>query len=176
VKRNSFSQDKTGTMKISIQAKLLNATWVWWLAAILVTLALSLRSFAALGNTVDSVQADQEHMSANLRVTKTNAYAVHELKAPAGTVVREYVSPAGRVFGVAWQGAFIPDMRQLLGTYFEQYSHAARVQRESQVGRQPLNIHEPGLVVQTAGHMRAFSGRAFDPELLPTGVSANDIR
>src|SRR5262245_33649381 len=124
-------------MKPSIQIKLLNATWAWWLAAILLTLALSIRSFAALGNTVDSIQSDQAHMTANLKVTKTNAFTVHELKSPFGTVVREYVSPAGRVFGVAWQGAFIPDMRQLLGSYFQQYSHAARLQRESHIGRQP---------------------------------------
>ncbi len=143
----------------------------------LLILGLSLPACAALGGTLDSVQTDRAHMKANsAKVTEANVYSVHEIKAPTGTVVREFVSSAGRVFGIAWQGPFIPDMRQLLGGYFEQYSAAAKAQRESHAGRQPLNIQEPGLVVQTAGHMLSYSGRAFDPGLLPTGVSPNEIR
>jgi hypothetical protein len=115
-------------------------------------------------------------MRATAKIAEGVAYTVHEIKAPTGTVVKEYVSPAGRVFGVSWRGPFIPDMQQLLGDYFEQYSAAAKAQREGHVGRQPLNIQEPGLVIQTAGHMRAYSGRAYDPGLLPAGVTPNDVR
>ena len=147
-----------------------------WKVVVLLTLGLSSPAFAALGGTLDSVQADQVQLRANVKVTEADAYTVHEIKASTGTVVREYVSPSGRVFGVAWQGPFIPDMHQLLGSYFQQYSHAAKVQRESHVGRRPLNIQETDLIVQTAGHMRAYSGRAYDPGLLPAGVNANDIR
>jgi hypothetical protein len=86
------------------------------------------------------------------------------------------VSADGRVFGIAWEGPFVPNMRQLLGSYFQHYSEAAKAQRESHVGRQPLNIQEPRLVVQTAGHMRAYFGRAYDPELLPNGVSPDEVR
>jgi hypothetical protein len=32
------------------------------------------------------------------------------------------------------------------------------------------------LVVQMAGHMRLFSGRAYVPQMLPAGVHAEDIR
>jgi len=152
-------------------------TGAWWIAVALLILGLPFPAFAALGGASDSVQADQAQMSASLKITQADAYSVHEMKAGTGTLVREYVSRSdGRVFGVTWQGPFIPDMKQLLGNYFQQYSQAARVQRESHVGRHPLNIQEPGLVVQSAGHMRAFSGRAYDPGLLPAGVSANDIR
>ena len=129
-----------------------------------------------LGGTLDSIQADQQRMRAEAQIQPSQDYTVHEIKAPTGTVVREYVSSSGRVFGVAWQGPFVPDLRQLLGSYFEQYSRAAQAQRASRVGRQPLNIQEEGLVVQTSGHMRAYAGRAYDPGLLPSGVSANVIR
>lgn len=133
-------------------------------------------ALAALGGSLGSVLDDQQHMKASLEVRGTDTYTVHEMKAPVGTTVREFVSPDGRVFGVAWQGPFMPDMRQLLGSYFAHFAAAAKAQRESHVGRHPLNIQEPGLVVQTAGHMRAYYGRAYDPELLPMGVSADVVR
>jgi hypothetical protein len=136
----------------------------------------SLPVFAALGGNLDSVYSDQAHMNAILKVTQASSFAVHELRTPTGTVIREYVSAEGRVFGVAWEGPFVPNMQLILGSYFQHYSEAAKAQRESQVGRRPLNIQEPGLVVQTAGHMRAYFGRAYDPELLPSGVSPNDVR
>jgi hypothetical protein len=148
-----------------------------WMKVVLLTAALSCPAFAVLGSVSDSVQADQEQMNASLKITQADAYAVHEMKASTGIVVREYVSRAdGRVFGIAWQGPFMPSMQRLLGTYFEHYSQAAKAQRKSRVGRRPLDIQEPGLVVQSAGHMLAFSGRAYDPGLLPTGVTAIDIQ
>ncbi len=150
---------------------------VAWSTAFLLVLVFSFPAFAALGDTSNSVQADQVQMKANLVFIEADAYTIHEMTAPTGTVVREYVSRRdGRVFAITWRGPFIPDLKQLLGTYFPQYSQAANEQRESHVGRHPLNIQEPGLVVQTAGHMRAFSGRAYDPRLIPAGISENDIR
>ena len=155
----------------------LNAALVRGLAvALLMTLGLPFLAFAALGGSLDSVQADQAHFKANRGITEGGVYAVHELTTPTDIVVREYVSPGGRVFGVTWRGPFIPDMQQLLGGYFPQYVVAAKAERERRVGRAPLNIQLPGLVVQTGGHMRAYFGRAYDPELLPAGASSDDVR
>jgi hypothetical protein len=148
----------------------------WLAAALAVILGFCLPARASLGGDVNSVEADRAHMNASINVTQAEAYAVHEMKAPTGTVVREYMSEDGRVFGVAWQGPSIPDMKQLLGTYFEQYVAAAKAARAARRGRGPLNIQQPGLVFQNSGHMRAFSGRAYDPGLIPQGVSANEIR
>jgi len=154
----------------------IDATRARAIAIAFLLLASPLLAFATLGASLDSVQDDQVHFKANIRTTEAGAYSIHEMTASTGTVVREYVSPAGRVFGVTWRGPFIPDMQQLLGSYFEPYVQAAKAQRDRRVGRAPLNIQEPGLVVQTAGHMRSYSGRAYDPGLLPAGVSAEDIR
>jgi hypothetical protein len=79
------------------------------------------------------------------------------------------------VFGVAWQGQRIPDLRQLLGAYYDQYERAAAAARIAR-HRGPLVIQEPGLVVQSGGHMRAYSGWAYAPDLLPAGVRAEEIR
>ena len=138
--------------------------------------ALSVSAFAALGGDATSVQVDQARMKGSLRSVQKESYAVHEITTSTGTLVREYVSPAGKVFGVAWQGAFVPDLQQLLGTYFEQYSQAAKEQRANHVGRRPLYIQKSGLVVQTGGHMRSYVGRAYVPEMLPQGVTADAIR
>ena len=127
---------------------------------------------AALGESVASVETDRLQVGGTLRVLPSAAYTVHELQVPSGTVVREYVSPAGTVFGVAWQGPSMPDLRQVLGTYFDRYVAAAS-QRKT---RGPLAIEQPGLVVQSGGHMRAFVGRAYIPEALPPGVTADSIR
>jgi len=53
---------------------------------------------------------------------------------------------------------------------------AERMERETRVGRRSFNIQALGLVVQTAGHMRASFGRACDPRLLPIGVDPGDVR
>ena len=139
-------------------------------------LTFSFPAAAVLGGDESSVAADMAEMKATVKVTPGAAFAVHEVKASSGPVVREYVTPAGRVFGVAWQGASIPDLHQLLGAYFQQYSDAAQAAKAGHPGRRPLNIQLPGLVVQTGGHMRALYGRAYDPSLLPQGVSADEVR
>jgi hypothetical protein len=140
---------------------------------LLLMLISSCSAFAVLGGDVASVQADQAHMKGTLRVANTAAYTVHEIQTPSGTLVREYVSPAGKVFGVAWQGPWLPDLRQLLGPYFEPYTQAAQARR---TGHGPLRVELPGAVVHSAGHMRSFVGNAYIPDLLPSGVHAEDIR
>jgi len=150
------------------------------LGAALAVAANAVPARAALGGDVTSVQADQLHVQGSLRTTVTSSYTVHQIQAATGTVVREYVSSsgksAGKVFGIAWQGPWPPDIRQLLGSYFEQYVQAANVQGATRVGRRPLVIEQPGLVVQIGGHPRAFAGRAYVPEMLPTGVRTEDVQ
>jgi hypothetical protein len=145
------------------------------IAATVVLLGFCLPVLAALGGDVSSVEADGTHMKASINVTHADAYAVHEMKVPGGTVIKEFVSPAGRVFAVAWHGPFLPEMQQILGSYFQQYSAALQA-RKKHYGHGPLNMQEPGLVVQTGGHMRAYVGRAYVPEMLPQGVKTDEIK
>ena len=155
------------TTKLVLRAAILSATMLMF----------ALPSFAGLGEDISSVQADQAHMQGDLRTTQAEAYTVQEIQAPTGIIVREYVSPTtGKVFGVAWQGSWPPDMRQILGNYFGQYQQALQAQANSHAGRRPLVIQQPGLILQAGGHMRSFAGRAYIPEMLPQGVSAEVIR
>ena len=147
-----------------------------WLLTAWLLLAGAGRALAELGGDMTTVAADQQQMQGTKRsVHRAESYAAHEYEAQSGTVVREYVSPGGKVFGVAWQGPRIPDLRQLLGAYYDQYESAASAARNVR-HRGPLLIQEPGLVVQSGGHMRAYSGWAYAPDLLPAGVRAEEIR
>ena len=144
--------------------------------SLLAILALPLPLVASLGGDITSVQSDQAKLQGTLRSSSTDSYTLHEIQASTGVTVKEYVSSAGKVFAVTWQGAFPPDLRQLLGTYFDQYSQAVQAQRSLRHGRGPLLIQQPGLVVQVAGHARSFWGKAYVPQMLPAGVHAEDIR
>ena len=147
-----------------------------WIGTVLLMLALALPALAALGGDVASVHEDQAQMKGTLKTTQAAAYTVHEIKASADTVVKEYVSPAGKVFAIIWHGQFIPNMQQLLGTYFDQYAQAAKAQRESHVGRRPINIQQPELVFQNGGHMRSYFGRAYVPNMVPQGVNVDALQ
>jgi hypothetical protein len=138
------------------------------------TIAAPIPALAVLGGDVSSVQADQSQMKAVLRIQTGQSYTVHELHGQSGMVVKEFISPAGKVFAVSWGGPFVPDLRQLLGTHFEQFSQAAQA-RVRRPGRAPLNIQQDGLVVQSGGHMRAFFGKAYLTDMLPAGVDAKTI-
>lgn len=145
------------------------------LAVYAVLAAAPVSALASLGGSVDSVQTDRARMNATVSVTRARNYELHEVAAPAGTVVDEYVSPEGKVFAVTWHGQFPPQMQQILGAYYSQYTAALQA-REKRYGHPPLNIQEPGFVIQTGGHMRDYFGRAYIPEQLPTGVTADEIR
>ena len=149
----------------------------WFLAVVAITalMGFSLPASASLGGRASTVESDRAQMNASHQVTQHDTYEVHEIQAPGGTVVDEYVSAAGTVFAVAWHGQFPPPMQQILGTYFEQYSNALQA-RPRMYGHRPVNIQEQGLVVQAGGHMRAHFGRAYDPNLLPQGFVVDQIQ
>ena len=132
-------------------------------------------AWAVLGQYESSVSVDQQDMKSEDRVQVLQAYKVHELTSANGTTVREYVSPIGLVFGVAWQGPFMPNMEQLLGSYVTNLQTASKSQTQVR--------HLRGLIVRTndfvfasGGHMRFWKGSAFVPNLVPSNVSVEVVR
>ena len=129
--------------------------------------------WAVLGGSAESVAADQVKLRANRKVVANRQYAVHEISRDDGTLIREYVNPEGKVFAVSWSGPVIPDLSHLLGSYnaeFQNTLHAARARREAAV------VHNPDLVVESSGHMRAFYGRAYLNSMLPSGVTPETVK
>ena len=145
-------------------------------ASVLGILVIAIPAWGALGGDTVSILADQSAMQGRRRTTAMNFCTVHEIQAANGTVVREYQSADGKVFGVTWHGQWLPDMRQVLGSYFDQYAQAMQARSGTRRARGPVTIQEPGLTVQLGGHMRALVGRAYVPERVPQGLRAEDIQ
>ncbi|HKV25500.1 MAG TPA: DUF2844 domain-containing protein [Candidatus Acidoferrum sp.] len=148
-------------------------TILW--SGVLALLALPLPASASLGGDTASVKNDVAKMETTVRTTSGQGYEVHEMKSQAGVAIKEFASPAGTIFAVSWSGPTHPDLRQLLGAYYDQYVQAVQEQRAHRRGRGPLLIHEPGLVMKVSGHLRAFQGKAYLPQLVPAGVRVEDL-
>jgi hypothetical protein len=174
-----------------------------WAVPLMLTLGSS-QAFAVLGGNLASINTDMAAMGASggggaiakttTTTTTMNAasaspdvaggasspaaapFSVHEINTAAGTVVREYTNASGQVFGIAWQGPTIPDLRQLLGDYFTPYTQQLSAERAAHPARGPARVDTDTLVVHSGGHMRAFSGQAYLPQLLPPGVTADQIQ
>jgi len=131
---------------------------------------------ASLGRDAASVQEDVAKMQGTLRTSSGDSYTLHEIQTPTGVAVKEYASPVGKVFAVTWKGPFHPDLRQLLGPYYDEYVQAVRTQRTQRGGRGPILIQHPGLVIQVSGHLRSFAGRVYVPQQLPVSMRIEDIR
>jgi hypothetical protein len=130
-----------------------------------------LHAMASLGGDAASVSSGGAAFQASLSTARASGYSVHILQLPSGTVVNEYVDDAtGTVFGVAWRGPAMPDLKQLLGVHYADYIQNLHAKPG------PAFVEMPGLVVRSSGHMRAFSGSAYLPRQLPKGVSPQAIQ
>ncbi|MGA2151082.1 MAG: DUF2844 domain-containing protein [Geobacteraceae bacterium] len=138
-------------------------------------LATAQRAQATLGESVSSVESDRKVFSAVRHPTLArNGYTVQELKSDAN-VVREYISPSGIVFAIAWNGLSHPDLTTLLGAYVGEYQQALQ-QTTGQKGNRHLQVRANRIIVEKWGHMRNIQGRAYIPALIPSGVSINELK
>jgi hypothetical protein len=134
--------------------------------------ALSFAAHATLGQNASTVDNDQTRLHAVAHTATTQrAYSIHVITMPSGTLVREYVAPNGIVFGVAWQGPTLPDLKSVLGASFDPYVAATTMRRGT-----PLAVSTSDLVVYSGGHLRAFAGYAYLPPAVPAGVDVGVIQ
>jgi hypothetical protein len=139
----------------------------------LLVFVLATPAHAALGGDAASIASDSLALGASREVTRAAGVEIHLLHLPSGTVVRQYAA-RGKVFAVAWGGPVMPDLRRLLGAYFDAYvqspegrgtgHHHARV------------VETPDWVVQSAGHQNGFMGRAWLTHELPAGFDLATVR
>ena len=142
------------------------------MGALAASLAFCPGAQAALGEDADSVAADQIRLEANLQVVRRETHTLHELQLPSGGNIRQFVAESGKVFAVSWSGGWRPDLRELMGKHYDRYLAAAK---ERRMGRGPVRIEIPGLVVVMGGHQRAFFGHAYLTDLVPQGFRPEDI-
>jgi Protein of unknown function (DUF2844) len=131
--------------------------------------------YAALGGDAASVASDADALHGVIHSTPLQQYDIHEITSDNGMRLREFLSRSGVVFAVTWSGPAMPDLEKLLGTSFKTYTAAVAAENHRGLKRS-LRIATSDLVVESDGHMRAFSGRAYLPALIPAGTSAADLR
>ena len=128
---------------------------------------------AALGEDVSSIAAVQARLKASIQVHRRSRYTVHELALPTGTRVRELVGDTGKVFSVSWSGGFRPNLRDLMGTHYDRFIAATRGRRAR---RRIMRIELPGMVVVMGGRLRNFFGQVTLTDLVPAGLTPEDLR
>lgn len=127
-------------------------------------------SYAALGGNDASVRADGVAWQAPAEITRAAHFSVMTHTTAEGVRVRQFLSPTGLVFAVAWEGPVLPDMERLLGSFFPLYQNALLPRTRS------VRVNTPALSLESGGMMRAFVGRAYLPDQLPSGVTAGDLQ
>ena len=130
-------------------------------------------SHAALGGAPE-VFGDATTTVASKLSAAGASYLVRETTLDSGTLVREYVSADGFVFAVTWQGPTLPDLKALLGKYFD--TMVAESTSAPRAGRSRIAVNQPEVVINSGGHMRAFHGSAWTPAQFPAGFSTGDVR
>ena len=76
-------------------------------------------SWAALGGHPAQFGARAVRAQMQPAATAVTGYTVNRTTLDSGTTVREYVDASGTVFAVSWSGPVLPDLKQLLGPYFD---------------------------------------------------------
>jgi len=103
----------------------------------------------------------------------TAGVQVRQTQLPSGTQIREYLNTNNIVFAVAWRGPTMPNLQQLLGNYFQQYTNRPTATLFS---LRNAELNNANVVVRSHGHLRAFQGKAFIPSLMPVGFPEDQIQ
>lgn len=130
---------------------------------------------ACLGGDLTSVLDDAAELHATAQDTLLQQFQVEEIVSDNGMRVREFLDRKGIVFAVTWAGPAAPDLQRLLGTQFASYTTALTARTRLGLQRS-VRVATPDLVVESVGHLRNFTGRAWLPAMMPTGVSTADLR
>ncbi len=144
-----------------------------WFAAVVLALACwgAPAADAALGGSAAGALADGQAVAPqhSLRASPNPQVTDTTVVTPAGVTVHEFSGADGVVFAIAWSGPQMPDLQQLLGSYFPAYDSWLQA-HPPQSYRSPLRVRDPRVVAHAWGHMRAYAGSAYAPALVPAGV------
>ena len=135
---------------------------------------------AGLGGGAGAIESDAAALGGKFAETPATAatqptgYVSRSFVTASGVTVREYVANSGPVFGVAWQGQRPPDLRVLLGSYYDEYA-AASAARKRPVDLRHASIEGPNVTVFLHGRMGYSAGRAYVSSLVPAGVDPGAV-
>jgi Protein of unknown function (DUF2844) len=147
-------------------------------AALAAMLAASTHASAVLGGDVSTIPADQARLKGARQRPAALRLQVqtHEITLADGSSIREYVTPDGIVFAVAWSTRLKPNLDALLGAHAANYAAAAREAARTPGIKRAVVLGRDDLVVQSSAHLNTFVGRAYLRSRVPAGMSVDELR
>jgi hypothetical protein len=130
---------------------------------------------AGLGADAAGVLTDAALLHGTVTTASARQFEIEEITADSSIRVREFLNRSGVVFAVSWSGPVMPDLQPLLGAHFAAYRAGLAALSHPGLHRS-VRIASPELVVESGGHLRAYTGRAYLPALIPAGVTVTDLR
>jgi len=143
------------------------------LTVLLMLMMSGLPAWAALGGSVASVDSDVQVLGGQHKMVAKVGYNLHQIIASDGSVMNEFVSPAGVVFGVSWQGHSLPNLSQVLGTHLADLQNG---QRANVVPRRAVTVQTGDFVLISIGHDRYFRGRAYLRSQVPSNLTPEVVQ
>jgi hypothetical protein len=140
---------------------------------LLMLMMASLPAWGALGGDAASVDSDVQALHGQHIMMAKTGYNLHQITMPDGSVVDEFVSPSGVVFGVSWQGRYLPNLQQLLGSYVTNFQQG---QRAVVAPRRSVIVRGDNFEFYSTGHLQSFRGRAYVPTLVPANLTPEVVR
>lgn len=130
---------------------------------------------AGLGGDIAGVLTDAAQLHGAVNSASAQRFDIEEISADSGIRVREFLNQSGIVFAVSWSGPVMPDLRPLLGAHYAAYSAGLAAVNHPGLHRS-VRVASADLVVESGGHLRAYTGRAYLPALIPAGITVTDLR
>ena len=133
---------------------------------------------ATLGEPAWSIETDRARVQGERRVVQaaTTRVQVHVITQADGSTIKEFVTPGGIVFAVAWSTRLKPRLDTLLGAQAPRYAAAASAAMATPGVRHGVTLASDDLVVQASAHLNAHAGLAYLRSLVPEGVHIDDLR
>jgi hypothetical protein len=150
-----------------------------WAGALLLAGGLAVApAHAVLGGNASTIAGDGARLKATRHQVASLSTQVgsHVSTLADGSSILEYTNPGGIVFAVAWSTRFKPDLAALLGQHAAAYAAAASDAMKAPGIRRQVDLRQGDLVVQSAGRMNAFVGKAWLRSLVPEGVDVDALR
>jgi hypothetical protein len=133
---------------------------------------------AVLGEGASTIVDDQARLRGvrHQAVVLTGQVRSHEIAMADGSSIREFVTPGGIVFAVAWSTRFKPNLEALLGAHAATYNAAASDAMRAPGIRRRADLQSGDLVVHSTAHLNSFAGKAWLKSLVPEGVRVESLR
>ena len=133
---------------------------------------------AVLGGEASTIREDEVRLKGVRRqaVALRLPVQTHEITLADGSSIREYVSPGGIVFAVAWNTRFKPNLELLLGAHAASYAVAASDAMKTPGIKRNVVLQRDDLVVHSTVHLNSFVGKAYVRSLVPVRVNVDELR